>query len=261
MSRNKKRRKNNSNGVSDLNYTDINVDLVNSAMQRSPSSSEKYEVYRDFCDKYTNANLENERIEQLTQIYDAGSGLINNYYIENDTNTGNNVSHQGIIAQIQSIIIRVMYIITTRRFEENNRQNIVMSKSLHRATQSNNKMKKDFIKQNREIKSVKNEVKTIITTIISIVLAISIIPTAITGLDKIKAEYILPFISTVILFGMIMIVFVYSIYQNKLKTSTWVILSVTMLITIILWVSSIIPVLKINKDVNSTKGNMIENTQ
>lgn len=253
MSRNKRKYKFDSNKVSNLNNTDINIDLVEDAMKKLTNNSEKYEIYTDFCNKYLNVNLEDETIEQLTKIYEAGSGLINSYYIENNADVKENNMNQDVVAQIQSIIMRAMYIITTKRFEENNRQNIAMNKNLSKATQSNNKMKKDFVRQNHEIKNVKNEVKTIITTIISIVLAISVIPTAITGLEKVRADYILPFISTVILFGMIMIVFVYSIYQDKIKLSTWIILSFTMAITVIMWVFSIIPTIKINKDINANE--------
>ena len=261
MSRNKRKSNSNSNVVSSLKNADINVDLVDNTMKKLSTNNEKYDVYNEFCNKYLNANLENGTIEQLTKIYEAGSGLINSYYIENTDIKTANTATQDIIAQIQSIIMRVMYIITTKRFEENNKQNIAMSKSLNQATQSNNKMKKDFVRQNREIKNVKNEVKTILTTIISIVLAISIIPSAFAGIEKIKPEYILPFVSTVILFGMVMITFVYSIYQDKIKTSTWVILISMLIFTIVLWINSVNPIVKINKDSDVTEDITVENNQ
>lgn len=90
----------------------------------------------------------------------------------------------------------------------------------------------------QQINELKDEQKSIITTILGIVLAISIIPTAIVGIEKVHPNYILPFISTIALFGMIMIAFIYSIYQSTIKLSTFFILLLFILLTGLLWFSS-----------------------
>lgn len=91
----------------------------------------------------------------------------------------------------------------------------------------------------KQLENLQKDMKSITTTIVAIILAISIIPTAISGIQGMNKNYILPFISSIILFGMIMITFTYNIYQDKIKKSTIWIIVITLIITIVLWLSSI----------------------
>lgn len=115
-----------------------------------------------------------------------------------------------------------------------------------------NELKQENKKIKRDIKDFQGDLKTIITTILGIVLAISIIPTAIVGIEKVSANFILPFIATIMLFGMIMIVFIYSIYQSKVKCSTIIIIFLFSVLTALLWFS----VWDIN--ISATPKNIIE---
>lgn len=103
------------------------------------------------------------------------------------------------------------------------------------------KLENDAKTRTKEIKHVKNDIKNIITTILAIVLAFSIIPTAITGIQKVDTNYILPFMASIIIFGMFMfmVIFIYSIYQDKLKISIWSIFGVSIIICIGLWIFAI----------------------
>lgn len=87
----------------------------------------------------------------------------------------------------------------------------------------------------KNVGEIKNDTKNIVTTMLGIILAISIIPTAIVGIEKVNVNFILPFISTIILLGMIMIIFVYSIYQDSIKLSTDFIVILFMILTCVLW--------------------------
>ena len=60
---------------------------------------------------------------------------------------------------------------------------------------------------------------------------------------------------------MVMITFVYSIYQDKIKTSTWVILISMLIFTVVLWINSVNPIIKINKDLGVTEDITVENNQ
>lgn len=89
-----------------------------------------------------------------------------------------------------------------------------------------------------DAEKMRKDIQGLITTIISIILTISIIPTAITGIQYIDSNYVLPFLSSIILFGMIMIIFIYNIYQDKIKISTWIILITMLILSIGFWVVS-----------------------
>ena len=136
-----------------------------------------------------------------------------------------------------------------------------MNKQLKENIKEAQELRKESDNKNKEIEHIKNDMKSITTTIISIILAVSIIPAAIIGIEKIDSEYILPFVSTVILFGMVMITFVYSIYQDKIKVSTWTILIAMLIFTIVLWINSVNPIIKINKDSGVTEDITVENNQ
>ncbi|MCI8655246.1 MAG: hypothetical protein HFJ48_05200 [Clostridia bacterium] len=263
MSKSKRKKNNNSNKVSNLNNNvnknGINIVLLDTTMKELDDGTEKYKNYKDFCRKYLNSNFEEKEIEELNKICEAGTGLITSYYIENADLIEKNKINPDIMTQMQNIITRSMYTITTKRFKENQEQNIKINEDITKAIESVEKTKKDFYKQSKEIKSIKNEVKTILTTIISVVLAISIIPTAISGIQNMNANYILPFLSSVVLFGMIMIAFTFSIYQNKLKNGTWILLITMGVISIIVWISSIQNVLNIDKEGNEKKEETNQN--
>lgn len=93
----------------------------------------------------------------------------------------------------------------------------------------------DMHSTKRKLKDIQKTMKEITTTMISIILAISIIPTAIGVLQDVKPEFVLPIVSTVILFGMTMILFVYLINQIKVDCKVIVIYIVMLIITVVFW--------------------------
>lgn len=211
-----------------------------------------------FCKKYGNNDLKVFNIYNLKNICDEGNGLLNNYFIAENKNKIDSKT----ILQLEYIIMNANYILHVKQME-NTRQSTVelrekLNKTMHRA----NKLEKDAEYRTKELKKVKNDIKSIMTTIISIILAISIIPTAIAGIEKISGNYVLPFLSSIILFGIIMITFVYSIYQDKLKISTWIILITSIIICILFWYNSFKIDINMNKEYNNiteeNKNNQIE---
>lgn len=247
----KKNRENRTNNVSHSTIIVIDKDKVNKDIKDNEDSNENDE-YKEFCNQYMNVDFFQYKVEELKKIYEMGNGLLNQYFI-----TGSIICDSDTIFQIQYIVSAIMYQINMKQAYDINEKNKALNKSLSKNVDEAKKLKRDSQKMALEMKHVKNDVKSIITTIISIILTISIIPTAITAIDKIDANYVLPFLSSIILFGMITIIFVYSIYQNKIKLLTWCILLITLMLTIVFWIISF------NKDItcltNEFENNTIEN--
>lgn len=247
----KKNRENRTNNVSHSTIIIIDKDKVNKDIKDNENSNENDE-YKEFCSQHMNEDFSQCKVEKLKQIYEIGNGLLNQYFI-----AGHIICDSNTIIQIQYIVNAIMYQINMKQAYDMNEKNKALNKSLSKNVDDAKKLKRDSQKMASEMKHVKNDVKSIITTIISIIITISIIPTAITGIDKIDANYILPFLSSIILFGMITIMFIYTIYQNKIKLLTWCILLITLMLTITFWIMSF------NKDIeilpNSCENNIIEN--
>ena len=247
----KKNRKNETNNVGRSTIILIDKAKINKDIKDTETSNENDE-YKEFCNQYINVDFSQYKVEELKRIYEIGEGLLNQYFI-----TGDIICDNGTIIQIQHIVNAMMYQINMKQAYDLNEKNKALNKELKGNVNEAKNLRKESQKIASEMKHVKNDVKSIITTIISIILTISIIPTAITAIDKIDANYVLPFLSSIVLFGMIMITFVYSIYQNKIKPLTWCILIITLILTIIFWIISF------NKGIvsstNRTENNIIEN--
>lgn len=183
---------------------------------KKTSISQQQLEYEEFVNRYINKEFSEYRICDLEKIHEIGKELLNQYFI-----TGEYRSEADILAQLQYIIGETTYNLNVKQASELNADNKKLNEKLQ-----------DSI---GEIEHIKNDIKSMTTTIISIVLAISIIPTAITGIEKISPNYILPFLTSIIVFGIIMIIFVYSIYQDKIKTSTKVILGITIAMCLLFW--------------------------
>lgn len=212
--------------------------------------------YKKFNKMYTGINFENYKIEQLKHICEIGNGLLNEYFILNEQDK--DVIEKNIIIKLQHIVNIITYTIMNKQNSEALIQNKSLNKKLTKNIEEAKAIRKELDERNQEIKDIKNDMKSITTTIISIMLAVSIIPTAIIGMERISPEYILPFISTVILFGMVMITFVYSIYQDKIKLSTWLILILVLIATVIFWKNSINPIVELNNNLKVNEEEFVE---
>ncbi len=224
-----------SNSSIDISTIKKDIPIDNTAIENE---------YKYYCARYKDINFERYTIEGLKRIYETGNGLLNQYFITK-CNLKNNI----------------MYHINMKQVININKENRNLNKKLENAIKDAECLTKEMNKKSAEIKHIKNDMKSITTTIISIILAISIIPTAIAGIERISPNYILPFLSSIILFGIIMITFVYSIYQEKLKMSTWVVLGISIIICIVFWCTSFINIEKEDIRGNSNIINYTENSQ
>lgn len=238
MSKNNK--SSNLNKVSHLNYAKIEQD-------KKVKEDNTESVYKKFCDEYLEEDFEKIKSANLKKIYEDGIELLNNFYITNKTEKVNS-----FILEIQFITTKINSVIEKRQNKELMKRNKELNKNLSETISRAEKLEKDANDEKIEIKHMKNDIKSIITTILAIVLAFSIIPTAITAITKMNTNYILPFMSSIILFAMFMVIFIYSIYQDRIKTSTWVIFGISIIVCITLWVNAIYKFSDI-EDVNKVK--------
>lgn len=200
--------------------------------------------YIAFCKKYIGEDFETYTSNDLQQIYKIGEELLNQYFV-----TEGSFCNSEILIQLQYILNSIMYNIIIKQNKKTKIETNNLNNKLRDNIRESKRIKKDIEQKSKEIQHVKNDIKSIMTTIISI------IPTAIAGIGKVSSNYILPFLSSIILFGIIMITFVYSIYQDKLKKSTWIFLILAIIICSVFWLSSF----DINIDIKTI--NEIENNQ
>lgn len=228
--------KNNDGNIERIKYI-INLDRekIKETAEENQKEINIIEDCKTFCEKYGKNDFDELNIYNLKLICNLGNGLLNNYFITKDTENNDITT----ILQLEYIIMNARYVLNLKQIE-NTRQNTVefnekLNETIHRAE----KLEKNANDEKEEIKHMKNDIKSIITTILAIVLTFSIIPTAITAVAKMDTNYILPFMSSIIVFGMFMVIFIYSIYQDKIKISSWVIFAISIFICVILWTNSI----------------------
>ena len=257
MSKNKK---NNHQNIERKMYI-INIDKekVYKTTEENEKNINIIEDCKKFCETYSNIDFKRKRINDLKNISDEGSGLLDTYFITKEENE--NKENESFIIQLEYIIMSANYELITKQMEKTRRQAIELNEKLSRTIHNTKRIEKDAKARTQEIKHIRNDIKSIITTILAIVLTFSIIPTAITALTNIDANYIIPFIASIAVFGMIMVIFIYSIYQDKLKTSTWVILVISIVICIILWICSIYRFNDISKNTEEQQNNVQEVTE
>ncbi len=234
----------NSKDLNDVSNSNLDLKQIVKALAKIIEEKEDNKEYTAFCKKYIGEDFEIYKIDDLKKIYEIGNGLLNQYFI-----TQGNSFDNDLLIQLQYIVSNIMYNIIIKQADNTRIENKALNNKLERNIKQAENLTEDFKQEKIEIKHMKNDIKSIMTTIISIILAISIIPTAIAGIEKISADYILPFLSSIILFGVIMITFVYSIYQDKLKKSTWVVLAIAIIICICFWIISFNA--KFSKDTDS----------
>lgn len=238
----------------------INLDR-NKIKETAKENKKNINIIKDckkFCENYSNKDLKKYSKFNLKKICDEGSGLLDTYFITKE----NKQESSEFIIQLEYIIMSANYILISKQMENTRQKTIEFNEKLNKTMRNAQKLEEDAELRTKEIKNMKNDIKSIITTILAIVLAFSIIPTAITAVTKMNTNYILPFMSSIILFAMFMVIFIYSIYQDKIKTSTWVIFGIAIIVCLILWINAIYNFSNI-EDVNKVKelNNILEQSE
>lgn len=251
----------NSNNVGNLkkNYLfELNNQTISNELEKDKTNVKNENVYEEFCNKYLGANLKGYSIEELEKIYNDGNMFLDLIYDSSKNSTPNEISTTTM--RLQYILTNVIYEIENKKYERNNKSGIELQNRINSTISQNTAQKKELSKTKSEIKRIKNDVNSIMATIISIVLTISIISSAVIGIEKIDPNYIIPFVTSIIFFGMIMILFIYSIYKNNIRASSWLIFAITFLLCILLWVASLNKWYDISKDKTIENIETIDNT-
>lgn len=212
---------------------------------------------KKFCRNYSNKDFKKYSIFRLKNICAEGSGLLDTYFITEESKQEN----AGFIIQLEYIIMSANYTLVSKQMENTRQKTVEFNDKLTKTTYNAKRLEEDAKIRTEEIKHIKSDIKSIITTILAIVLAFSIIPTAITAITKIDTNYILPFMSSIILFGMFMVIFIYSIYQDKIKISTWIVFILAIIICIILWIGAIYNFKDIEKEIKEEQQSNIQEMQ
>ena len=201
----------------------FNIEKIKRTISTSDTSTVQMNQYSQFIDNYSNKDLEELSFDKLQEIYDNGLGLLNQYVIVMNSDDYNH----SMINQMHGILNKILFVINNKLLEQSSR-----------LVKDQEKIKKNIKESRKTLIELKSDYKSLIPTMLGIFLGVSIISTAVTGIEKISANYVLPFISTIALLGMLMVAFMYSIYHkkpNKLigKVMTWF-----TIITIALWIMS-----------------------
>lgn len=179
--------------------------------------------YSEFCSKVLNEDLNKKSLKELETLFESGNGLLNEYYLLDS----NNVS--------QEIISKMHFALSTLIYEINKINAEKIDKQLKVQADMTKKAQIDIRNTNKANKGLKRQMESIIGTIFAIIFSISIPTVAITGITLIDPRFILPFVATLILFSMVIIIFILSIYNVKIRKMPMRIFVTTIIITIILW--------------------------
>lgn len=246
--------KNKNKQLEEMYIINLNNKEINKTTKENEKNINILEYCKKFCKEYGDKDFSTYNIFNLKNIYNEGKGLLDTYFIAEEKEQ----TDTKYIIQLEYIIMNANYILNIKQMENTRQKTVELSEKLNKTMHRAKKLESDAESRTKEIERVKDDMKGIITTILAIVLAFSIIPTAIEGINKIDANYILPFIMSIVVFGMFMVVFIYSIYQDNLKTSTYTIFTISIMITILLWINSIFNFIDIGNNKNK-EGNKVEN--
>lgn len=204
----------------------IDTAKVNSLIE-SIKDNQYQKRYEEFNNDVLKADFDVMSVADMQTMYNDGASLLDEYYLICED-----------IKCDSNIIMKMHYSMNQLAYYINISTNNELTKAFEKQKNINNKLTRTANAANNNIKNTRKQLDSIITTMISIILTISVITAAIVGVEKINANYILPFLTTIFLFGIIMISFTYSLYQNKLKKSSISIIIISIIITILVWLLS-----------------------
>lgn len=236
------------------NIFDLDTEKIKKEAQKNTKEINILKDCKTFCKKYGNKDLKTYGIHTLKNVCDEGNGLLNMYFITENIGKVDTT----IIMQLQYITMNATYTLNIKQMENTRQSTVTLREKLNTTIHSATKLEKDAMYTAKELKDMKNDIKGIITTILAIVLTFSIIPTALTAIEKLPIDYVLPFVSSIIIFGMFMAIFIYSIYEDRIKWSTWLILIISIIICICLWTNTIFGFIKIGNNIENKNENLIE---
>lgn len=220
-----------------LNRKIIEEEREKENTQEHPKIIDDKNIYEEFCNNSNSSNFENLKIEELEKIYGDGDYLLDLYYITKKQNPNKTLCKPVTIMQIQYIMGNAIHAIQNKRYEKEED----ISEHIKDIGQQIDSAKS-------EIKDINNNVNNIITTIISLVLSISVINSAIVGIENISPNYIIPFVSSIIFFGMLIIFFIYSIHRKDMPIKSIILLIMAFAVTVLLWIASMYKWIDISKD-------------
>ena len=213
----------------------IDISKIKEVTTENEKNIDILEDCKNFCEKYGSVNFKDYKISDLKIIYNEGQGLIDTYFI---TSLKENTEIDKTIIRLESITSNANNTLSTKQIDNLKEISVRVSNESRATMHKARKLDKELKNRAKQIENLKNEQKSIITTIISIVLAISIIPTAVSGIQNINSNFILPFMTSIVLLGIIMIAFTYSIYIERFKKRIGIFLAIIIALCCVSWYMS-----------------------
>lgn len=213
----------------------IDISKIKQVATENEKNINILEDCKKFCDKYGSVNFKESKISELKTIYNEGQGLIDTYFI---TTSKENTDINMTIIRLETIISNAYNTLSTKQIDSLKELIVKVSNESRTTMHKARKIDKELKNRAKQIENIKNEQKSIITTIISIVLAISIIPTAVSAIQNINSNFIFPFMTSIVLLGMIMIAFTYSIYIERFKKRIGIFLAIIIALCCVSWYMS-----------------------
>lgn len=201
------------NNDNDVSQSKINIGDVENKIETT--------IYHEFLDEYSKESLGDYEVEELIKAYESGIQLLNDYQIQCSSSIK---WDSNLVAKFQFVLGLINHTINMRHHEE-----------LQKRIAETDRLNKDMKDAKKKMENIQKILKEITTTIISIILAVSIIPTAVAGIQNIDGRYILPFISSISLIGMSSILYVYLIHNVKINKAAIIVYIISLSVTIILW--------------------------
>lgn len=88
------------------------------------------------------------------------------------------------------------------------------------------------------VNALEKDMKNHLGTLVGLFLTFTLIPTAITGFEKISGRYLAPFMMSIATFGIIMISYIYTLNHCKMTKGALIFLIAAITVTVALWIVS-----------------------
>lgn len=237
----KNKNKSNNSISSNVSNNGINIQKIRGNTTNVNSSITSCKEFSE--NVINNSDLDSMNIDDLLEMYDSGEQMLTSFY-QLTPNT-KSTSTRNVIAQTQYALSTLIYHINKKTNDELNMQ-LDLQKQL---VDEQNKQIKDLISINDNLsreqkdlseknKELNTQMQSILVTIISIVASISIVSAAVTGIQDMESLFILPFVSTITLVGVIFIAFAMTIHNVKISSESKNILKILIAIVLIIWIVS-----------------------
>lgn len=249
------RNKSNNSSSSNVSSNSINIQKVRGDTTSVNSSITSCKEFSE--NVINNFDFDSMSLDNLMEMYDSGVQMLTSFY--QLTSNTKSTTARDVISQTQYALSTLIYHINKKTNDELNEKIEVQkqltddqNKQIKELSSINDTLVRDQSELSDKNKELTTQMQSILVTIISIVASISIISAAVTGIQNMESLFILPFVCTITLVGVIFIAFAMTIHNVKMPNESKNILKVLIAVVLIIWIASWVISLNINNiDLNT----------